>query len=76
MRGTMRKAIIREYAGFDKRGIIVGTASYRLVGNTGPDWDVSIVGVDRFQVKNEEEARQALIDAGSVRLRSSDGVKR
>ncbi len=73
---TLRRPIVRELAGFDGRGIIVGTASYDLLGNTKPGWKVGIVGRDEFYVDNQSAAADALLDAGAVKIRTSDGMRR
>lgn len=72
---TLRRLTPNEYKGFDRHGIFVGSAYYCPLLSEHPGWRLSIVGEEERYVDHEDEACQALLDAGAVTLKSSDGRK-
>lgn len=73
---NFRTPIVRRYTGFDRHGIFVGSASVGYFGDAGFGWKVWIVRRDPIEVMHEHEAKEALLNAGAVRLESSDGIQR
>lgn len=70
------RPVVRHYTGFAASGVVVGSASIGMIGDSRFGWTVWIVGSDPIEVAHEHEAIQELRNAGAVSVKSSEGIKR